>query len=248
MRFLAALLLLTISCSKPNGDSGWGSEQNSEFRSSVSELTAIARQNRLLEVELQVAEDDTFYAVVDLARRRIGLRMQGVSLKDWEILGVAVHPAAEVDSWVGTPLTIVEKEVTVDRRSDGREEHWQEVTTSDPSGTNGNGGQDSSGQSESPAKADSSSRGYDPDRGLPTSYDLYTNRDLLISIRTQADMSRTGTRLDEWFSSITQAVREAILSLAGGSGSGRVQIILNGADCQSIFRSVQVGMRVILLP
>jgi len=134
------------------------------------------------------------------------------------------------------------------RRSHQKEEEWQEITVT--------------AQAERDtvmAKAlwDTTVGSYSirkrafsvvPDSSLPTSYDLHTDQDVVLSVRTERDLSVVPVGFSAWVTSTADVIQRVIAKLMGQLTTDQVQVVLDEGDARAVFRSLQVGTQIILIP
>jgi len=252
IRFFTILLFLLVGCSQRSGEQEETTHPQRDYLRLLEEKRAIERENRQLALDLELSRQDSLYGLIDLHERRIHLKMRGVSLKDYEIRRMTVRLGSEgtdVDRWLKQPLAVlVKKEITRQNAKKEKEEEWQEITVT--------------AQAERDtvmAKAlwDTTVGSYSirkrafsvvPDSSLPTSYDLHTDQDVVLSVRTERDLSVVPVGFSAWVTSTADVIQRVIAKLMGQLTTDQVQVVLDEGDARAVFRSLQVGTQIILIP
>jgi hypothetical protein len=203
-------------------------------------------------LDLELSRQDSLYVLIDLHKRRISLKMRGVPLKEYEIRRMTVRLGSERgdgDRWLKQPLIVlIKKEISHQNAKKEKEEEWHEITVTARAG-----------QDTVTAKAlwDTTVGAYAiskrafsvvPDSSLPTSYDLHTDQRVALSVRTEEDLSVVPVGFSAWVTSTVEVVQRVLAQLMGQLATDQVQVVLDDQDARAVFRSLQVGTRIILIP
>lgn len=97
----------------PGADSGLDSLKRS-FITLSQERAILERENRVLRLELELADQDSVYAVIDLRSRQLRFKLRGVELRAYDLFDLTVDGDLRVwpDSVrsVAGPFTVTQKE------------------------------------------------------------------------------------------------------------------------------------------
>lgn len=219
---LAALLLGGVAC-REGGSAD-------EVRPASDTAPLLARQVLVLEKEQALASGDKAYFVLDLGRKRLDLRMNGLTLRTWDgaIRCWGLAPGAQ-------DYTLVRKSaLNPPQRRLLRPEPVSEA------GEDDNPGPDTEASSAEPEALELDD--------MPALFNLSFDGDLDVQVTT-GERSRLGRMLDE----LTWHVRTPLQSLAHALRRRpftRVRLTVTGrTEAQAIYWSLAEGIRgVIMMP
>lgn len=236
-RWISAVGLILASAAPAAGQlPGAASAPDSLERSSIAlaqEKAILEQENRALRLELDLAEGDSAYGIIDLRSRLLQIRLRGIELHTYDLVDLTIDGDlsiwAETSPGVAGPFTVTRKEVLGYPRPSDRSK----------------GGSFSDTLLFHPPE---------PSNPIPSHYNLCLSNDLILHIMPNvplkgsvgAILERVSERVSAAFKALRNRVAKA-LAWEVKNGTIRISFRLPEEQAQTLFLTVRNGARAMVL-
>jgi hypothetical protein len=217
---MAAFFLAFVLASCRNGPTGQTLSEEQQLRRKIYEL---AQQEQILTAELALARSQSPYLTLDVAKRKMDLRIQGYSLRSFTIDKIKRNGGSPfaVQTWVATEAKPLEVPTRAQVVPGSGEATTASVATQDPWG---------------------------PKR-MPADYDLICKGSQALEIRSLASEKST-SRITRWFVSGYRQTRDWLRNVWGRNGAGykeSFEIWIGEDNAKLLFWSLPKQFSILLL-